>query len=166
MKFRLAKCCSPQEGDEIVAFLKQDEDVFSVHRADCVNIRKVPPDRLVTPDWGEISEGGRGSTPQIPDSLLNQLDEVDIAVLRHHREMGVDYAAVVANHLGIDRAEVFTRHRKLRGLGLLRRVEPRMIRYRKGIADGKWIKHRNHTYYELTSKGRQALDRWGAEHPG
>lgn len=159
MKFRLAKCCSPQEGDDIVAFLRQDQDIFSVHRADCANIRKVPPDRLVTPNWTEISAGPNRQALEIPDSLLGQLDEVDFAVLRHHREMGVDYAAVVANHLGVDRAEIFERHRKLRDLGLLRRVEPRMIRYRKGIADGKWIKHRNHTYYELTPKGRQVLAR-------
>ena len=37
------------------------------------------------------------------------------------------------------------------------RVEPLMIRYRKNIVKGKWIKHRNHTYYELTEKGRKYL---------
>lgn len=95
----------------------------------------------------------------MPPELVEQLDSVDYAILTHHQEMGVDYAAVVARHTGIARAEVFVRHRKLRDLGLLERVEPRIIRYRKGIVDGKWIKHRNHTYYDLTALGRQAIDR-------
>jgi predicted transcriptional regulator len=71
--------------------------------------------------------------------------------------MGVDYAAVVAKCLNIDRATVFKRHRKLRDLKLLARVQPRMIQYRKNIVDNKWIKHRNHTYYEITDKGRETI---------
>jgi len=40
-----------------------------------------------------------------------------------------------------------------------------MIRYRKGIVDGKWIKHRHHTYYALTQKGNRVLDRRAGEKP-
>jgi len=163
MKYRFAKCCSPASGDEIVAFLKQDDDFFSVHRADCPNIRKVPADRLVTLTWDEITGDRDRATLEVPGPVFAQLDQVDFAVLFHHRVMGVDYAAVMARHVGIPREEAFNRHKKLRDLGLLERVEPRIIRYRQGIVDGKWIKHRNHTYYDLTALGNLALDRWAGE---
>jgi (p)ppGpp synthase/HD superfamily hydrolase len=61
----------------------------------------------------------------------------------------------------IDRATVFKRHRKLRDLKLLARVQPKMIQYRKNIVDNKWIKHRNHTYYEITARGSKILERAG-----
>jgi len=163
MKYRFAKCCNPQQDDEIVAFLKQDEDVFSVHRVDCPNIRKVPADRLVSLSWHDIAQDGERSTPNVSDTVFSRLDHVDFAVLFHHRMMGVDYTAVMARNVGIPREEAFIRHKKLRDLGLLERVEPRIIRYRKGIVDGKWIKHRNHTYYDLTELGNLALDRWADE---
>jgi len=163
VEYRLAKCCDPREGDEIIAFLKQDADVFSVHCADCVNMRKIPPDRRVAVCWKDIAASCHDTARTVSDALLDQLDQTDFAVLRHHRELGLDYAAVVARQMGIPRAEVFARHRKLGELGLLQRVQPRMIRYRKGIVDGKWIKHRNHTYYELTEKGIQVLDKWSRE---
>jgi hypothetical protein len=163
MRYRLAKCCSPQEGDKIVGFLKQDDDIFSVHRADCANIKKVRADRVVVLSWHEIAQDGDRSAGTITDALYGQLDHVDFAVLMHHQMMGVDYAAVVARSVGIPRDEAFIRHKKLRDLGLLERVEPRIIRYRTGIVDGKWIKHRNHTYYDLTELGQLALDRRAGE---
>jgi hypothetical protein len=159
MKYRLAKCCAPQEGDKIVGFLKQDAEVFSVHRADCPNTDKVPPERLVALNWDDLASDQEPKLRELSPPVFEQLDATDFAILAHHRKMGVDYAAVVARGTGIERAEVFARHRKLRDLGLLRRVEPRMIQYRKGVVDGKWIKHRNHTYYELTAQGNLALNR-------
>ena len=106
--------------------------------------------------WEEILVEDDEHTPaHDPDFKL--LDETDFMILKHHSVMGVDYAAVVAKSLGIDRATVFKRHRKLRDLELLVRVQPKMIQYRKGIVKNKWIKHRNHTYYEITEKGRQLL---------
>lgn len=159
MEYRLAKCCAPREGDKIVGFLKQDAEVFSVHRADCASVGKVPSDRLVALRWADIVADRKPAAPELSTVVFEQLDATDFSILAHHREMGVDYAAVVARRTGIERGEVFARHRKLRHLGLLHRVEPRMIQYRKGIVDGKWIKHRNHSYYELTELGSQALDR-------
>ena len=57
----------------------------------------------------------------------------------------------------LDKQTVFDRHRKLREMGLLERVTATMVRYRKGIVDNKWIKHRNHTYFDLTDRGRKYL---------
>ena len=71
--------------------------------------------------------------------------------------MGNDYAAVTANMTRLPRATVFERHKKLRDLKLLKRVKPLMIQYRKNIVNNKWIKHRNHTYYEITPKGSEFL---------
>ena len=65
----------------------------------------------------------------------------------------MDYSIVVAEVLRVPLEEMHKRHRKLRELGGLKRVQGRVIQYRKNIVKGKWIKHRNHTYYELTSEG-------------
>jgi len=86
------------------------------------------------------------------------LDNIDFRILEHHQVMGNDYAAVVANMTQIPRATVFDRHKKLRDLGLVKRVEPIIMQYRKGIVKNKWIKHRNHTYYEITPTGLEFLN--------
>lgn len=63
----------------------------------------------------------------------------------------------VAATLNLDAGDVFARHANLREMALVARVEPTMIHYRKNIVGGKWIKHRNHTYYDLTPKGKAYL---------
>jgi (p)ppGpp synthase/HD superfamily hydrolase len=154
--FRLARCCNPKPGDEITGFLKTESGLISVHRSGCPHLRKIRPERLTSVKWDEILPEQKSKSAS--ESLEHEkLDDIDLAILRHHAEMGVDYAAVVAKHTRIDRATVFERHRKLRNLKLLARVQPKMIRYRKGIVRNRWIKHRNHTYYELTEKGQEFL---------
>ena len=150
--YRLANCCRPSLRDDIVGFLKFDSNVMSVHKAGCPNLAKVEKERLVKLSWDEIIKQDIESSPD-EEASYNELDDIDFRILRHHQKMGRDYAAVVARMTKIDRATVFDRHKKLRDLDLLRRVQSVMMRYRKGIVDNKWIKHRNHTYYELTSKG-------------
>ena len=71
-----------------------------------------------------------------------ELDETDYFILKHHQELGMDYSIVVAETLRIPLEEMHQRHRKLRELGGLKRVEGRIIHYRKNIVKGKWIKHR------------------------
>lgn len=154
--FRIARCCDPIPPDEIRGFLKPDSGLFSVHKSGCGNLRSIQPERLVKLKWKEILVEDDERTPA-DDPVFNRLDETDFKILKHHAAMGVDYAAVVAKSLGIDRATVFERHKKLRDLKLLIRVQPKMIQYRKGIVKNKWIKHRNHTYYEITEKGRGLL---------
>ena len=53
---KLAKCCTPVPGDEIVGFVTRGAGV-SVHRADCVNVPglRVEPDRLVEVEWAPTS---------------------------------------------------------------------------------------------------------------
>jgi hypothetical protein len=150
--YRLAGCCAPVLGDEIIGFLKQDSPVISIHRLGCRETAKVSRDRLISLTWDEVTD--RNIEFDISSSpTYRALDDIDFVILRHHKKMGNDYAAVVAKSTGIPRATVFGRHKKLRDLGLLQRMQPVMIQYRKGIVKGKWIKHRNHTYYELTPGG-------------
>ena len=154
--YRIARCCKPVPSDKIIGFLKPDSGLISVHKVSCGNLRSIQPERLVNLTWEEILVKEDEPAPA-DDPVFSLLDETDFMILKHHAVMGVDYAAVVAKSLGIDRATVFERHKKLRDLGLLIRVQPKMIQYRKGIVKNKWIKHRNHTYYEITDKGLKFL---------
>ena len=154
--YRLALCCTPLPGDEIAGFLKPDSGIISVHKKGCVNLKSIEKERLIDLNWNEIIKT-EPETDIANDPAFNELDEIDFKILKHHAEMGVDYAAVVAKCTRLDRATVFKSHRKLRDLKLLSRVQPRMIQYRKNIVDNKWIKHRNHTYYEITERGRKII---------
>ncbi len=54
MKIYLAKCCSPQPGDKIKAYITKDRGA-SIHRADCGNILKIQkkwPQKIVEAAWG------------------------------------------------------------------------------------------------------------------
>ncbi len=153
--FTLANCCTPQRGDGIIGYHSYDDQI-KVHRADCSNLANVEQERLVPLNWSDVIV----TDAFVPDDLYLSLEENDFRILALHKEVGLDYSLKVANILRIDRKEVFDRHRKLRDLGLLRRVPKVMIRYRKGIVDNKWIKHRNHTYYELTEKGESYAEHY------
>ena len=152
-KYVLARCCAPSPGDPITGYFSHD-DLIKVHRSDCSNLTNTDQERLVVLAWEDIL----AESPAAPDRDFEQLEENDFLVLRHHRDYGVDYSLKAAAVMHLPKQEVFDRHRKLREMGLLERVKPVMIQYRKGIVDNKWIKHRNHTYYELTQKGRQYLE--------
>jgi len=151
--YRAAKCCSPEPDDSIRGYFSHD-NIIVVHKNSCPNLGKTDRARLLSLSWGEILETSHGA----PGEDFDQLDHLDFEILDHHRRMGVDYSLMVASVLDIEAELAFERHRKLRGLKLLRRVERVMIRYREKVVDNKWIKHRNHTYYEITPKGEKHLD--------
>lgn len=152
-KYTLAKCCTPGLADKIVGYFSFD-DHLKVHRANCANLNKAPDDRLVPLEWDEI----RAEPDFQPDQQFDQLEPHDYAILDHHERLGVDYSLKVAADLNLSKQELFDRHKRLREMRLLERVEPTMIRYRKGVVDNKWIKHRNHTYYQLTVLGQKLLE--------
>ena len=152
-KYILAKCCSPSLEDKIVGYYSHD-NYLKVHRHDCTSLKKAEPTRLVALSWDDILEDAGFA----PGQDYDELEVDDFAVLRHHLDYGIDYSLMVAKSLAIPKQDAFERHKRLRDLGLLQRVEPRIVQYRKGIVDNKWIKHRNHTYYELTEKGKAYLD--------
>lgn len=152
-RYTLANCCSPTESDQITGYFSYN-NLIKVHRHDCTNLDKAEPDRLVQLAWAEIV----ADSPFQPGDDYAELDATDFAILKHHRDYDIDYSLKVARVLGLDKQEAFDRHRKLRDLGLIERVEALIVQYRKKIAKNRWIKHRNHTYYELTARGAAYLE--------
>jgi hypothetical protein len=151
--YLIAGCCTPSETDQITGYFSYD-NLIKVHRHDCSNLAKAEPGRLVQLVWSEII----ADAPFRPGADYDDLDASDFAILKHHRDYDIDYSLKVARMLGLDKQDVFDRHKKLRELGLLQRVDALIVRYRKKIAPNRWIKHRNHTYYELTERGTAYLD--------
>jgi hypothetical protein len=151
--YRAAGCCSPQISDQILGYFSHD-NVIVVHKKVCMNLLKVEPARLIALSWDEIA----GQEEYVPEEDYRQLEQLDFRILRHHQDMGIDYSLMVADTLGVQPDEIFERHKNLRNMKLLKRVQKVMIRYRKKIVENKWIKHRNHTYYEITPKGERYLD--------
>ncbi|MFH1686636.1 MAG: DUF2250 domain-containing protein [bacterium] len=153
-QYSQAKCCRPHPPDDITGYFSHDRVSLKVHRAECESLLKAPTDRLVILNWPDILADEKFT----PDDDYSELDELDWRILKHHRNFGVDYSLKMARMLAADKEAVFDHHAKLRNMGLLERVEPRIIQYRKGVVDNKWIKHRNHTYYDLTGRGSLYLD--------
>jgi hypothetical protein len=150
--YRAAKCCAPRPADPVRGYFSHD-NLIVVHKTSCPNLGRADQARVLSLSWEEILE----SSHEVPGEDFHQLDELDFEILEHHQKMGVDYSLMVASVLNIEPGMAFERHRKLRGLKLLKRVEKIMIRYRESVVDNKWIKHRNHTYYEITPKGEKYL---------
>ncbi len=151
LTYKIAKCCNPDEKQTILGYFKEDGSI-TVHDTSCKTIVGLRPERLLDVTWDEIHTSEK---PEIPLEIPAEIDETDYYILKHHQEMGMDYAIVVAETIRLPLEEMHQRHRKLRELGGLKRVEGRIIHYRKNRVKGKWIKHRNHTYYELTPEGSQ-----------
>ncbi|WP_350257381.1 bifunctional (p)ppGpp synthetase/guanosine-3',5'-bis(diphosphate) 3'-pyrophosphohydrolase [Scrofimicrobium sp. R131] len=58
---KLARCCMPVPGDDIVGFITRGEGV-SVHRADCVNavhLKETHPERFVGVEWSSDQSGSQ-----------------------------------------------------------------------------------------------------------
>lgn len=147
--YTLAKCCSPSPDDHIKGYYSHD-NIIKVHKENCDNLDNIEPDRLIKLNWDDVIDHDQDFEP---DDLYRSLEAVDFKVLSHHLEFGVDYAHVVARKQNISKQEAFEIHLKLKENNLIERVEPKIIQYRKGIVENKWIKHRNHTYYQLTKQG-------------
>lgn len=47
---RLARCCSPLPGDEIIGYISQGRGI-TVHRKECVNVKNLPKEKLIEVRW-------------------------------------------------------------------------------------------------------------------
>ncbi|RKX22991.1 MAG: hypothetical protein DRP35_00610 [Candidatus Zixiibacteriota bacterium] len=128
--------------------------MLKVHKQNCTNLKKAEPDRLVQLEWHDILEVPESK----PDDDFNRLEIIDFKILEHHQNLGIDYSLKVAKDVNIPKQDAFDRHEKLKNMELIERVDALMVQYRKGVVKNKWIKHRNHTYYQITSKGKKYLD--------
>ena len=157
LTYTLAKCCSPQVGSRVIGYFKED-GAIAVHRSGCNSLKHLRQERLLTVTWQEIHAAALTSEPDEADPTFGTLDEIDYLILKHHQNFGIDYSIAVSEALGIALEETYKQHRKLKAIGGLKRVEKRIIQYRKNIVKGKWMKHRNHTYYELTPRGEKWIE--------
>lgn len=157
LTYKIAKCCTPEQDSPIIGYFKEDGTI-AVHDTSCSTVPGLRTERLLDVSWHEIHKSQIPDTSQEIPTEFAELDETDYLILKHHQELGMDYSIVVAETLRIPLEEMHQRHRKLRELRGLKRVEGRIIHYRKNIVKGKWIKHRNHTYYELTPEGKHWID--------
>ncbi|MFW5933193.1 MAG: TGS domain-containing protein, partial [Actinomycetota bacterium] len=96
MLVKLARCCTPMPGDDIVGFVTRGRGV-SVHRADCSNVADLErdPERFVPVDW----------SPETSASFLVQI-EVEALDRKHLLR---DITAVLGDlHINITAAQVGT----------------------------------------------------------
>ena len=84
---RLAKCCTPVPGDEIIGFVTRGRGI-SVHRADCVNalgLQKSESTRLVDVDWDHAATGLFLATVEVKAlDRTGLLRDVSATVGDHH----------------------------------------------------------------------------------
>ncbi|AYO29697.1 MAG: hypothetical protein PWR06_2327 [Thermoanaerobacteraceae bacterium] len=82
----------------------------------------------------------------------NDQDELlDLTILTYLKKLGPEYAKLLAIRLGLSLEESRKRLQSLEERGLIKRVERRIVKYYHRRR--KSVKHRNHTYYELTREG-------------
>jgi GTP pyrophosphokinase len=94
---KLARCCTPVPGDQIVGFVTRGSGV-SVHRADCVNglaSKKSAPERMVEVAWREHTEGA-------------YLVQIQVEALDRHHLLSDVTKALSETHVNILSAEVST----------------------------------------------------------
>ncbi|OKL54921.1 hypothetical protein BSZ39_01735 [Bowdeniella nasicola] len=78
---KLAKCCTPVPGDEIIGFVTRGSGI-SVHREDCANVDHLrrQPDRMIGVSWGEHNQGSFLVQVQVQaidrSGLLNDITKI------------------------------------------------------------------------------------------
>ncbi|CAB1127918.1 conserved protein of unknown function [Candidatus Hydrogenisulfobacillus filiaventi] len=90
-------------------------------------------------------------------------DLLDRKLLAYFKALGPDYAKLIGFRFARPVDEVRARLEHLEALGLVERVEGRIVKYYHRRV--KAVKHRNHTYYQLTREGDHFLRRHPTEPP-
>lgn len=87
--------------------------------------------------------------------IKNEEELLDLTILAYLKKLGPEYAKFLAIRLGLSLEESSERLQRLADRGLIKRVERRIVKYYH--RQRKSVKHRNHTYYELTREGEHVL---------
>ncbi|ACX52330.1 hypothetical protein Adeg_1219 [Ammonifex degensii KC4] len=88
-------------------------------------------------------------------TLNDQEELLDLKILAYLKKLGPEYAKFLARQLGLSLEESTERLRRLAARGLIKRVEGRIVKYYH--RQRKSVKHRNHTYYDITREGELLL---------
>ncbi|SMP03712.1 Uncharacterized protein SAMN06265339_0139 [Desulfurobacterium pacificum] len=88
----------------------------------------------------------------------NNLNELEIKILYYIHQTGPAYIKKLCQRLREDNDTIRKHIKKLEQLGYLERVSGRLVEYRIDRRN-KVVKHRNHTYYDITRKGKHFIRR-------
>ena len=99
VKVRIAKCCTPVPGDEIVGFITMGRGV-SVHRSDCINLKNnMSEERLIPVRWDIDEQETYSAELEIrADSKSNVL--ADIANRIHDARLDIQNLSARENKEG------------------------------------------------------------------
>ncbi len=98
---RLARCCNPVPGDDIIGFVTRGRGV-SVHRRDCPNARELlsQPERIIDVEW----DAGTGGVYQV-EITIEAVDRTrllqDVSIALADAGVNVVSASVATNRQGI-----------------------------------------------------------------
>ncbi|WP_344198429.1 bifunctional (p)ppGpp synthetase/guanosine-3',5'-bis(diphosphate) 3'-pyrophosphohydrolase [Rarobacter faecitabidus] len=102
---KLARCCTPVPGDEIVGFITRGQGV-SVHRSDCANVAGLrnQPERMVEVSWSDA--GGSVFLVQIQVEALDRprlLSDVTRVLSDHHVDILSATVTTTSDRVAISR---------------------------------------------------------------
>jgi guanosine-3',5'-bis(diphosphate) 3'-pyrophosphohydrolase len=125
MWVRLARCCSPVPGDDIVGFVTVGRGV-SVHRADCTNIGALGAERMVEVEWGAEQAGTFSAwmqvealdRPKLLRDVIAALGDVGLDITASSSRLARDRTAVL-----LFQVEVAAREDLARALAEVKGVE-------------------------------------------
>jgi guanosine-3',5'-bis(diphosphate) 3'-pyrophosphohydrolase len=125
MWVRLARCCSPVPGDDIVGFVTVGRGV-SVHRADCTNIGALGAERMVEVEWGAEQTGTFSAwmqvealdRPRLLRDVIAALGDVGLDITASSSRLARDRTAVL-----LFQVEVAAREDLARALAEVKGVE-------------------------------------------
>jgi guanosine-3',5'-bis(diphosphate) 3'-pyrophosphohydrolase len=125
MWVRLARCCSPVPGDDIVGFVTVGRGV-SVHRADCTNIGALGAERMVEVEWGAVQAGTFSAwmqvealdRPKLLRDVIAALGDVGLDIIASSSRLARDRTAIL-----LFQVEVAAREDLARALAEVKGVE-------------------------------------------
>jgi predicted transcriptional regulator len=94
----------------------------------------------------------------MPDEIqkTEELNNLDIKILYYIHNAGPAYIKKLGQRMHEDFETIRQHTKKLQRLGFIERVSGRIVDYQINRRN-KATKHRNHTYYDVTRKGRQFI---------